>query len=546
MTDDAEIGPFARARRPSSAQEARATRPRPWTVYSATACLSMLASFWAVWLDPVINTDGTLYVGAAESIGSGDFARAMSIYPWPFYPALISGVSAAIGTSAETAAHVVNAGLYALISAGFVAVVRQMGGRGATLVAAAVLVLAAAPLNEQRSLVIRDGGAIAFQLFGLVALMRFAERPSWSLSLAWGGAMTVATLFRPESILLLCLAPTVLLFALGGALSRRWMGFLRAHAVLIVLSASLIALALLAPDSSAWEAVRSSRLSEPLSLVEPFTRIVTRTLPNRAEAVSESLFGEPDAPFGGLLVGVGLSAVVIVAFFQALTVPHALLAFHAFFSRSFRPESSSLLVWVAFVTLHLVILGAVAILNFELTDRSPLFLALLFSVPSAFSLSALYRGRCEEPGPSGGRKSWKNRAVLVVLAVMLCVTAVDGIVAFGTTKDHLRNAGLWIQQNTPANAALFTNDTTVGHYARRSDPWSRGPIEHRAYRPWDQVLDILRSDRWSKYDVLAIRIRRDQSEMEDRVVDLLGRVPLETFREERGGRVLVFRPGQTR
>ena len=509
---------------------------RPAAVYIAVAVLSLAASAWAVWSDPVINTDGTLYVRAAEAITAGAWSEAMRIYPWPFYPALIGTLSRLSGLSAESSAHVVNGVLYALLSAGFVALVRQLGGSRRTLVAAAILVLAAAPLNEQRSLVIRDAGAIAFQVLGLIAFLRIREDATWRRSLAWGVFMTAAALFRPEALIPFVFAPAALLFGPCPATGGRWRRFFRAHAILLFIAASIGALALCAPESAVWNSLRSSRLAEPITLLAPLTRIVTRTLPNRATSVSRTLFGEPDTGVGAILVVVGFVAVVGIAIAQALTLPHAVLALHAFARKHFRPAPAVRRVWWVFVALQLLILVIVALIHFGVTQRSALFLALLLAVPSSFSLAALY-GRWRE----GGGFAWRRDLLLVAVAVALGVTLVDGLVAFGSSKHHLREAGLWLRDNTPEHAVLFTNDTTVGHYARRSGPPDDAPIANRSYRPWEQVVETLRGGRHDEFDVVAIRLRRGQRGAEALLERLLGATADDVFANERGDRVVVFR-----
>lgn len=94
-----------------------------------TVVLSLLVSLWALYLDPVVNVDGIIYIKAAEHFTEGHWDTALSIYKWPFYSFIISMVAQAAGMTEGHAAYLVNGSLYVLMLLGFVALVKSLGGK---------------------------------------------------------------------------------------------------------------------------------------------------------------------------------------------------------------------------------------------------------------------------------------------------------------------------------------------------------------------------------------------------------------------------------
>ncbi len=133
-------------------------------VRTFAAIISLFLSAWSVYLDDVVNSDGVLYLWAAEALKAGDWQEALALYKWPLYSSLISLVSLIPGLGVEYAAHVLNAALTALAVVVFLSLVRELGADRKMLIAAAIVILLFPGLNRYRAFIIRDAGYIAFYL----------------------------------------------------------------------------------------------------------------------------------------------------------------------------------------------------------------------------------------------------------------------------------------------------------------------------------------------------------------------------------------------
>ena len=148
--------------------------PRQYPGLVAVSVLASIAlSAWCVWADPIINNDGVYYLRAATEISAGNWRQALSVYPWPFYSAFIALLGKLPGMDLIGAAHVLNALFAAVLVAGFLSAVYELGGNRTTLIIAALLVLAFPTLNKYRSFIIRDVGYLAFHIWSLCFLFRY-------------------------------------------------------------------------------------------------------------------------------------------------------------------------------------------------------------------------------------------------------------------------------------------------------------------------------------------------------------------------------------
>lgn len=94
-----------------------------------TAIISLFLSFSQVLVDPVINSDGILYVQAASFIQNNEWASASKLYNWLFYPYILANISTLFSISLEHSAYVVNALFSAITCISFVLIVKEFGGK---------------------------------------------------------------------------------------------------------------------------------------------------------------------------------------------------------------------------------------------------------------------------------------------------------------------------------------------------------------------------------------------------------------------------------
>ncbi len=483
------------------------------------AIASLLLSAWSVYLDDVVNNDGVLYLRAAEAWQAGDWQTALALYKWPLYPLLIAALGLIPGLGVEYSAHALNAVFTALAVVAFIALVHELGGDRKTAIAAAVIILAYPGLNEYRSFVIRDAGYLGFYLLALLLFIRETKTPSLRGRFGWAAAMLVASLFRIEGLVLLC----------GLLLIRQWQQASSAPARIGLLVA-VGGAALLSAAALAWWTLGSPQPGQQWGLLlTSLWQSTAATITDRAELIAGELHGRYGLRFGYAVLFAGLVVLFAWEVLATLTPLYAVLAWHAAHRRLVFQDAALRRSWVQLLVLHVLVLAAILLTRQFLTGRFPVALALTLMLAAPFSLAVLHQ-RFVERRSRGERPDW----VFPLVCMLLALTALDGAYE-PTEKRHLKTAGFWIKDNTPAQATLFSNDPLVLWYSGRSreEPYTR--------YDWTQTLGLMRSSGIQRYDYLAIRLKRAHSDARTLLVEHLHRDPAAEFANAKGDRVLIFK-----
>lgn len=482
------------------------------------ALASLLLSAWSVYLDDVVNSDGVLYLRAAQVLQTGDWQAALALYKWPLYSSLIAALGVIPGLGVEYAAHALNAVFTALAVVAFIALVRELGGDRKTVIAAAVVVLAYPGLNEYRSFVIRDAGYLGFYLLALLLFVKEMKTPSLARRFGWAAAMLVASLFRIEGLVFLC----------GLLLMRQWQQASSAPAR-IGLLAAVAGAALLSAGALAWWSFGSPQLGQEWGLLlANLWQSTAAAIADSAKLIGTGLHERYGSGFAYAVLFAGLILLLAWEVFITLTPFYAVLAWHGTHHRLVFQDAALRSVWIQLLVLHVLVLVAILLVRQFLTGRFPVALSLTLLLAVPFSLTALYR-RWAERRLRGEYRNW----VFPLACVLLVLTALDGVYE-PTDKDYLKEAGLWIKQNAPAEATLFSSDQLILWYS------GRGGHERPARYAWDSVLDLVRSPRLLQYDYLAVRLKRKESDHERSLVAVLGKPPDAVFENRHGDKALIF------
>lgn len=481
--------------------------------------LGTLLSLWLIWQSDVPNTDGILYLQSAEAFARGDYAAAVELYNWPFYPWLIAAVHSISDLDFEHAAYVINTLCYGLMLYAYIALVRLLGGERKVLIAALLLILLMPALNSYRSYIIRDAGYWAFYLAALWAFLVFVRRPNIKVALLWSTACVVATLFRIEGSVVWVLLPLYLWARRQYTWAQRARHWLTANAFLL---AGIVTI-------GAWvigtQPAFLGRLGEPLRWIGIFVHEISDGLDARAQALSHAVLNQfSDYLALPAVLGI-LFLIVAVRIVNALGLLHGGLAIYGFCKgKDFPRDERAALLWAALI--QLLILFVFTTHQFFLTGRYVIALALTLVLFAPFGLARAYR-----------QSSHSNRAKFLkgAISVLLLIAAVQSLWSFGASKAYLREAGLWINTTTPTQARLFTNNEVVGYYSRRN-------IAERHGEFTDEALDkVLSGDDWrANYDYLAVMVQRHDEARGEAILKKLGVAPIAIIANERGARVLIF------
>jgi len=415
-----------------------------------TVLCSFAFSVWCVWADPVINNDGVYYFRAAEKISLGNWGEALSIYSWPFYPALIAYLSKLTGVNVVVAAYILNAALTALLVAGFLSVVFELGGDRNTLIFAAFLLLVFPTLNKYRSFILSDIGYLVFYLWSLSYLFRYwKDRNKMSL-LGWFLCALAASLFRVEGIAILAMVPVMLFSLTRQGPAGRWkliflymtLGFL----LFIVLGLWL--------TRDVTFSGHSSGVEGPWKIFAGISEHFNHTVGGKLELLKEKFAGRYYF-FVYIMIIVFVAVAEVV---RRLALIYAVLAVWGFKKKILFPVRSLKPLWVVLVVVNVLILIGSAFFISIVVDRYALTATVTILLASPFVFAYLWKHWGND------ELSVKKKWVLPALLVLSTLLGISGLNVF-TDKHYLSEAGLWIKENTPDNATLYSNNLILIHYS---------------------------------------------------------------------------------
>lgn len=476
--------------------------------------VSILISAWCIYNDATINDDALIYLNSAELYIKGHWAEGWQAWNWPFFPLLISIISKITNLSAEHSAYVLNTLLWSVVVLSFIALTKEMGGTLRHFLAAAIIILIYTKINDYRDYIIRDTGYIAFYLLGFLYFLRFKHTNTWLNALAWSFFMILAALFRSEGFIFLVLVPMVLLIDRNQDMNQRIRMFIKANTLLVALSI-VVALIILLTGVS----IEKLDVSQKLAII---IQTYGTEFTNKIQLVNKYLLNKYSEHYGWLVV---FFTIVIILLYKSITTIGALyglLTFHGVFTKTFNPEKAKRDIWLWFVTINIIILLIFASMKFFLTGRYVLAMVLTIMLAVPFSLVKIFN-------------HWMNRKkdgtiiqkyALPVIIFLMMYMLVDGLVSFGPSKLYIKEAGLWIKNNTIAESTLYSTDQTINYYAGKK------------YR-YPALANL--SESKVKYDYTAIRIKRKSPELRNRILVEMKTKPIKRFSNTRGDTIFLFK-----
>jgi len=490
----------------------------------AAAAASILLTLWALYVDPVVNVDGVLYIEAAEHFARGEWQAGLSVYKWPFYSLFIAAVSLVTGMAGGHAAYFLNAGLYILAILGLIALVKVLGGGRRALWLAALVGLAHPTLNEFRSFIIRDVGYWACYLWTLALLLSYARNGDARLLAAGVIAAMGALLFRIEGIVLLTVLPACIY--LGRGADRGW-----GPAVLLV---AVLATAAAVAAAPLWQYVSEVSVSTAELLTSPWHHaanswaLVGAGIDDRLQALQREFPGLSSRAAALPVYLLTVLAIMLIELVKSVGIVFSGLIVYAARARHVHLAGDARRWWRLALGLQALLVLQFGVANFFLAERYPLALALTLLPVVPLVLDDLLR-RAGQPE----RRHWWRAALI---AALIAVETVEGL-DIGTQKQYLKDAGLWLRANAPAGSEVYSNNRILIYYSALRD------ANPGADHSWETAMQEVWADQWQTYDYFALVMTRSRRQHEVLLLRRMGADPVKTFENENGDRVLIFRPG---
>lgn len=485
--------------------------------------LSVLVSLWALYLDPVINVDGTLYVRAAERFANGDWAAGLAVYKWPFYSMVIGAVAFVTGMAGGHAAYLVNAGFYALTVLGFVAFVKVLGGGTRILWIALFVALLHPVLTEFRSFIIRDVGYWACYLWSLAFFFAYVRHEQRSLLLAGWLAALAAFLFRIEGVVLLTILPACIYASRSHHATR----------AAVVVAAAALATAAGIAAAPVWQYVSEVNvtggdlLAAPLHHIAGGWSLIGEIIGDRLQALQREFPGLTSSAATMPVYLITVLIMIILELVKSLGVVFTGLIVYAFCTGRLYVPGEMRRWWLLATAVQLLLVLQFGLANFFLAERYPVALALTMLPVVPFFLDELW-GRVEGRGL---RQQWR----VALIAGLIVIESLEGL-NVGTGKQYLKDAGLWLRANAPAGSSVYSNNRILVYYSGLEEPKPGG------VNSWEAAMREVWTDNWRNYDYFALVMTKSNRRNEVLLFRRIDAEPVKTFGNEDGDRVLIFSP----
>jgi len=495
--------------------------------------VGLFISLVNVLTDDVINSDGILYSEVTAKFIDGDWQGALTQFSWPFYPLLLSVISKISFLDFEVTAKLVSAGLLALLAFMFVRISQLLGGDRLVMICAAVLLLTNITLNDYRDLIIRDHGYWAFFFTAVYFFLQYYRSRLTKYALGFGFSMLIAIAFRVEGIVFAVLAPTMLLFQQGTWRQRLYQYLVPMLPLLAVVSAVLVVVllspALIDKFSSAASRGDGSLLG-PLKYFQTNIQGLVQSIIEKGNLIEEHVLDINARNMGTKSVIAIMIMTLVVKVISAAGYINILFSVLAGFNSRIRESIVGINVIAGFMLINLFVLIVVVTSKTFLTPRYAMSLALLISLTAAFSLADFLRSQVRE------YSKWRQRGK-VLLIVVLAYMFLDGLISTGSSKAYLRESGLWLKNNAPAEARLFSNEESLYYYSGRK-------VDQNS------LVFVFEQTRFSRlplveqallFDYVAIKVGRKQKGFEQNVIDWMGSKPIHRDGNKSGDAVLIFK-----
>lgn len=421
-------------------------RERPWLVICMIIA-NIALSAWCIYLDPVINFDGVIYLAVAELFLQGKYALAFDYYSWPFYSMFIAATAKLLMLDTETAAYVFNTLMATSLTLAFVCLVAELSNNNKRIILIAVAIVLLFPsISKYRSFVIRDFGYLSCYLWSLYFILRYCV--SWKKShfAGWLIFAGLSSLFRFEGIVFILIAP-YFLFLFGGT------GIQHRKKLLVGLSLAIVSLASVLLfwylNDKYTDSVEFAKQSgkDISGLFDLFAANIQHRLGDQELSVVNT-------------VGLVFSSVwdVVYELLRRMAVFYLLLAVYGYFKGDVLKGELLRKIWATFLFANLAIL-----IGFSLTNN---FIVSRYTMASALTLLLLVPATLYQTLSYLKSASLAKRAGATLVAALLLVVSIEGL-DVRTKKRHIQDVGVWVKENIPEDAKIYSNDKLVIYYADR-------------------------------------------------------------------------------
>lgn len=481
---------------------------------------------------PVINPDGELYLTTANIFLQQGIHAAMQSYSWPLYPILIAFLVKVFHLEFLQAAYVLSFVFFTAATYAMYVMSYQLTESKIAAWLGLLLFVFFKTYNIFLHQVVRDLGYWCFVLWSLVFFIKYLQGNKFQYALFWFLSILLATLFRIEGAIILLFIPFVTLLIKEECFSSRLEKFLILEGMTVILAlVGIIYIILLLHGN-----YTSQRLGRVNELIHDFSSVITSysqafsSFSTRVEKyVLVQDFNQPFASIF-LLGGILLSFIVMMLSTIGLFNFVAFCYFWCQKTIKVNPIAHIVLMGCVFINFFIV-LGFVFQTLYFVGRYGILFCLLLIPYASA-SLVAMYTNWKQK------EKKWQLRNLLFpIMCLLLLLSVVDTFYHFGTSKQYVKNAAIWLRANIPASTTIYTNDKVLGYLSQHE--WVGGSCDNFS-SPICYDKDKINTIPWKQQSVIVLNVNATPENITT-FNKLTGLQPVIIFKSNKEKAVIIYK-----
>lgn len=406
---------------------------------SLTFIGSLILSLVAVYFEPILGRDASLYIENAYIYVNEGAATLLTRFSWPWISALIGLTHEVTGLPMIASGYIwvflFTAGTCAVLVR-CVELLRSDAGYWAMLV-----VLTMPAFNEYRYQIVRDHGFWFFSSCVLLSMMLFESSRQWRYCLIGLICVLLAAIFRLEAVFMF----------VSMALAIGWAerGKVTMHPKVAVLCVVLAMLAMAGTLFALHTYSELVRVDYYLSLIDP--QHLNARVHDLADTFAQTTLHETARDDALLVLIFGFSMVILYKL--ALMMGPFVVAFVAaqrkgiiseYFCRHTFATASAfiyfLILLMFFLQERFMVDRYIVLLNILVTPSVVLLLLRLWSV---------------------------HRKIAIAVVVISVLVGLSNVVSLSSKRTHYLDAAEWIESNVPETAKIYFYDERIGFYSGR-------------------------------------------------------------------------------
>lgn len=431
-----------------------------------------------------VTDDTVLYFEVAKQFTNGQFKVGLTLYNWPFYPALIAIIQYLTGLSVTISAQALNLIFFAVTTLSFLSIVRIAGGTQHTIFCAAFLLFSSTYIvGDILPMLIRDQGFWASYLTSVYFFILYARKPSFKLGLFWQIFALIAILFRVEAITFFILLPCLFLFK---PLPNKFKTWFNAQSLGVLALAIILAMI----GFSATLSLRDlGRINEIFTIFGQIYTNLTEVFSAKAHVIASQVMGSFLDEFGMLVLLSGLLCILIYkCLFAGGALAAGLIIFKIKSAKSLiKPDA----IMIFGILIALSSLNAVMILAsvFLLSGRYIVSLGFILLILSAFCLDSYLQQA----------KTKVDFSILTLIFLIILLSIISNLLPKKAGHNYEQHAVNWAKQHT-------VNQDNIFYVSPRARYYASAPYQGRGYDFWDFTKTAILNRSILEYDTLVINI----------------------------------------